>query len=132
MQRSENPDVWLEINNYDSSSEIWVTQDGGGLMPIYQGNIKRPLIYGAVQAPESGYVNRYECKGNEVGFYVRTSTNKFAKLLLQESVTKSIPYKNSFYKEKGRLLRYIFQSNGSRNLRAVPNIELEQILLENL
>ncbi|MBS1651350.1 MAG: hypothetical protein JSU07_04990 [Bacteroidetes bacterium] len=122
-----NCDIWFDPEKKEGQPTILRTNKSGGLLPIFENEIKSSLLYEKDVAPKVGYTTEYKLKGNEVGFFVLCRDGKtYAKIIFDLGLIdiSSPDGKGSFYKEFGRKFRYLYQPDGSTNL-AYPNSDID-------
>jgi hypothetical protein len=112
-------DIWFGREKKEGRPTTLLTNPSGGLIPIFEKEIKSSLLYEKNIAPTSGYKSAYKLTGDEVGFFVLCKDGKtYAKIILDRSLIdiSSPDGQGSFYKEYGQRFRYLYQPNGSTNL----------------
>jgi hypothetical protein len=130
VKNLQNVTVWAESKK--GVPVILVTSHESGIIPIFRDNIKQSILYEYDKAPTSGYVSRYQLKGNEAGFFVH-SKGKYAKLIrVGKSYQKTVPYKEGYYVENGINFKLIYQPDGTQDLNIEPINNLENFILEGL
>ncbi|MGI0016668.1 MAG: hypothetical protein ACREBU_24860 [Nitrososphaera sp.] len=131
----DEADLWAIRSKKDIYPSILITPEKGGLIPIYEKDIKVSLMFEKTSAPNEGYIDYYKLKGNEAGFFIKSKDgSSYGKLIIIPVKTEiSSPYKDSYYEEHRLTFRLVYQPNGTNDLY-VPqsDIDLEQYLLDTL
>ncbi|MFM2224833.1 MAG: hypothetical protein RJA07_1035 [Bacteroidota bacterium] len=127
-------DLWFKIEKKEEQPTIINTNKNGGIIPIYNDEVKSSLLYEKSTAPTTGYKNEIELKGNEEGFFVLCRDGKrYGKIILEHSsIDISSPDGHgSFYKEFGKNFSCLYQPNETTNLSySIPNLNLENFLVD--
>lgn len=127
-------DIWFRPQKKAETPTVLTTGNSGGLIPIFNSEIKSSVLFEKFIAPESGYLMEYKLTGNEAGFFVKCRDGKtYAKILLeQSSIDISSPDGNGgFYKEFGKNFSVLYQPNGTTDLSySRAEIDLEAFLVD--
>lgn len=126
-------DFWFRtINKEEPPSTIAVAQQGG-IIPVFDKEVKSSLLFEKAIAPTTGYKLTYQLTGEEAGFFILCRDGKtYGKIILeQSSIDKSIPDgKGSYYKEFGKNFSSLYQPNGTTDLSySMTDINLENFLV---
>lgn len=119
-------DIGLEESTEDSSKKILITQESGGIIPIFSLSNKNI-------APIKGYKTRYEITGQEVGFFVKCRDGRsYAKLIASGfEFDRSIPSKNGVLKDSG-VMFHIYLLTEGREFGIPEDFRLDYFMLGNL
>ena len=116
-------DLWYKIDNKEGLPSTIVTSNKGGLIPIFSNEVKSSfaydLLYEKTTAPTKGYKTIYTLIGKEVGFFVRCRDGKtYGKMIFGgvELNVSSPDRHGSYYKEFGKSIICLYQSNGTTEL----------------
>lgn len=127
-------DLWFKIEKREGQPMTILTNKSGGIIPIYNNEIKSSFFYEKSIAPTTGYKNEYLFKGNEEGFFILCRDGKtYGKIILEKSnIDHSSPDgKGSFYKDFGKKFSCLYQPNGSTDLSySRTEIDLENFLVD--
>jgi hypothetical protein len=125
-------DIWLKSILKQEHSTVLIASSKGGIIPIYRDEVKNSLLFDKIEAPLNGYMEQYQLKGNEEGFFVRCRDGvTYGKLIMQKSkVDRSSPYENGYFKEWGYYFGSLYQSDSSRIFDYYLEIDLEQYLVD--
>lgn len=128
-----NSDIWFKPVIRKESEwlqpYILIANKGGGIMPVYSHEFKSSFLYDKPVAPQQGYVQEYEFKGNEDGFFVLCRDGRtYGKIIFEKSLVSS--GKDGFT-DFGRYFSCLYQPNGTTNLfYSATNIDLESFLVD--
>ncbi len=120
-------DFWYRIENKEGLPSTIVTSNKGGLIPIFDDEIKSSLVYEKTTAPIKGYVTTYKLTGKEEGFFIRCRDGKtYGKMIFGEAeIDVSAPDgQGSFYKEFGKNIICLYQPNGTTDL-SYPQTDID-------
>jgi hypothetical protein len=126
----------LILSTNDSTLDILKSHKKGGVVPIYNDNRPRTLLFfEQLIAPEFGYKQTHILNGDEIGFFVKTKEGFFAKIILNEgrhSSTERDIKGRELEKDFILAFEYIYQKNGSNDLTYCPeNFNLANYLIWN-
>lgn len=128
-------DVWAERDEKNGFPDILCTPKSGGLIPIFEKDIKRSVLFEKYVAPSGGYLTHYKLLGNEAGFFVKSRDGEsYGKLILKPEKT-DVEGRDEIgvFKEYRIYFRVIYQPDGSPDLfTGVENVDLEQYLLNSI
>ena len=111
--------IWMQNENH------LTVQKGGGVIPILRDKQEQYLLSDLVIAPSNDYQPTYKIIGQELGYFIKTNENMYAKLILSGSFEVVGPD----YDEVGYSTIVIYQPDTSNILDVTQNIDLEQLLL---
>jgi hypothetical protein len=127
-------DLWFKIEKKEVQPTTINTNTNGGIIPIYDNEVKSSLLYEKTTAPTTGYKNELVLKGNEEGFFVLCRDGKtYGKIIWEKSgIDISSPDgQGSFYKEFGKNFSCLYQPNGTTDLSySRSDISLEDFLVD--
>ncbi len=116
-------DFWYKIEDREGIPSTIVTSTKGGLIPIFSDEVKSSfaydLVYEKTAAPTKGYTPIYTLTGKEVGFFVRCRDGKtYGKMIFggAEMDVSAPDEQGSFYREFGKNIICLYQSNGTTDL----------------
>lgn len=119
-------DIGLEESKKDSNKKILITQESGGIIPIF--SLANKKI-----APITGYKTKYEITGKEAGFFVKCRDGmSYAKLTASGfELDRSIPSKDGSLKDSGIMFQVYLLTEG-REFGIPENFRLDYFMLGNL
>ena len=127
-------DLWFKIERREGEPSTINTNRTGGIIAIFENEVKSSLLYEKSIAPKSGYVTEHKLNGNEIGFFVLCRDGRtYGKVILETSIIEisSPDGKGGYFKEFGKNLSCLYQPNGTSNLTYPNNnVDLEDFLVD--
>jgi hypothetical protein len=108
-------DIWCRIPDTLDQPHVLVAAPEGGIIPVFDDEIRGSFMYEKRQAPKYGYVKEYTAKGNEIGYFIRCRDGKTYAKILERYVDFDTIGNGSI--EYDIYFEYLYQPNGTRNFR---------------
>ncbi len=127
-------DLWFNTIEKEGQPTTITTNSTGGIIPIFEFDVKSSLLFEKNVAPTKGYKQTHNLTGDEAGFFVLCRDGKtYGKIILEKPLIDiSCPDGNgSYYKEFGRNFSCVYQTNGTTDLTySNTDIDLEDFLVD--